>query len=295
MRELLARALRACGLQATHQTSCNACCNTSPFACAVLAGTRVDSTIDIKEVAQPLALTKQYHVSHACAEVYCALRHQRHVRPLEQAIGIRVRQRITGNVRPKGRYDIESSELDAFVRDPNAPSTEPASLVRALNREQAFRVIPSGSDLTYAKRLFYRTGLDIAAIAKGREEGSPLEMLTPSPWLEQVASEKGGGTAAQWVENSVFGGMFAEFGLSKHGAPSTAKNRPLRILDPELFQEIQTFDTLVCDDGGQEQADFMCMGELPKRVVFVHAKVNSSQMSVSAMQIVGRQLASSPC
>lgn len=196
---------------------------------------------------------------------------------------------VTGNVRPKGRYDIESPELDAFIRDSNAPSTEPASLVRALNREQAFRVIPSGSDLTYAKRLFYRTGLDIDAIAQGSEEGTPLEMLTPSPWLEQVTSEKGGGTAAKWVAHSVFGGMFAEFGLSSHGAHSKAQKRPLHTLDPTLAQEIHTFDTLVCDDGGQEQADFMCMGESPRRVVFIHAKVNSSQMSVSAMQIVGRQ------
>ena len=139
------------------------------------------------------------------------------------------------------------------------------------------------------KRLFYRTGLDIVAIVQGREEGSPLEMLTPSPWLERVTSEKGGGTAAQWVAHSVFGGMFAEFGLSEHGAPSTAKKRPLRTLDPTLSQEINTFATLVCDDGGQEQADFMCMGESPRRVVFIHAEVNNRQMSVSAMQIVGRQ------
>ena len=206
-----------------------------------------------------------------------------------KALNGKITYSVTGNVRRKGRYDIESPELDAFVRDPNAPSTEPASLVRALNREQAFRVIPNGSDLTYAKRLFYQTGLDIAAIAAGNEEGSPLEMLTPSSWLAQVTSEKGGGTAAQWVAHSVFGGMFAEFGLSNHGAPSAANARPLLALDPTLSQEIQTFDTLVCDDGGQEQADFMCMGDAPKRVVFVHAKVNSSQMSVSAMQIVGRQ------
>lgn len=196
---------------------------------------------------------------------------------------------VTGNVRPKGRYDIESPELDAFVRDPNSPSTEPASLVRAINKEQAFRVIPSGSDLTYAKRLFYQTGLDIDAIAAGREEGSPLEMLTPSPWLEQVTSEKGGGNARQWVAGSVFGGVFAEFGLSNHGARSNARSRPLHALDPALAQELQTFDTMVCDDGGQEQADFMFKGESPRRVVFVHAKVNDNSMSVSAMQIVGRQ------
>lgn len=206
-----------------------------------------------------------------------------------QPLNGKITYRVTGNVRPKGRYDIESPEIDAFIRDSSAPSTEPASLVRALNREQAFRVIPSGSNLTYAKRLFYLTGLDIAAIAQGREEGSPLEMLTPSPWLEQVTSEKGGGTAAQWVAHSVFGGMFAEFGFSKHGAPSKAKKRPLHNLDPTLSQEIHSFDTLVCDDGSHEQADFMCMGESPRRVVFVHAKVNSSQMSVSSMQIVGRQ------
>ena len=196
---------------------------------------------------------------------------------------------VTGNVRPRGRYDVDSPELDAFVRDPNSPSTEPASLVRALNKQQAFRVIPSASALTYAKRLFYQTGLDIDAIAAGREEGSPLEMLTPSPWLEQVSSEKGGGNAKQWVALSVFGGVFAEFGLSNHGAPSTARTRPLRALDPTLSQELQTFDTMVCDDGGQEQTDFMFKGESPRRVVFVHAKVNNSSMSVSAMQIVGRQ------
>ena len=196
---------------------------------------------------------------------------------------------VTGNVRPRGRYDIESQELDAFVRDPNRPSSEPASLVRALNKVQAFRVIPSGSDLTYAKRLFYQTGLDINAIAAGHEEGSPLEMLTPSLWLEQVSSEKGGGSATNWVKRSVFGGIFAEFGLSNHGASSTARPRPLRALDQALSQELQTFDTMVCDDGGQEQADFMFKGENPRRVVFVHAKVNDSLMSVSAMQIVGRQ------
>ncbi|WP_307616878.1 hypothetical protein [Variovorax boronicumulans] len=49
------------------------------------------------------------------------------------------------------------------------------------------------------------------------------------------------------------------------------------------------FDTMVCDDGGQEQADFMFKGESPRRVVFVHAKGNDNSMSVSAMQIVGRQ------
>ncbi|WP_255484694.1 DEAD/DEAH box helicase [Duganella sp. 1224] len=206
-----------------------------------------------------------------------------------EALNGNIKYSVTGNVRPRGRYDIESPELDAFVRDPNSPSTEPASIVRALNKEQAFRVIPSGSDLTYAKRLFYQTGLDIDAIAAGHEEGSPLEMLTPSPWLAQVLSEKGGGNARQWVEQSVFGGVFAEFGLSNHGAPSTARLRPLRTLDPTLSQELHTFDTVVCDDGGQEQADFMLKGENPRRVVFVHAKVNDSTMSVSSMQIVGRQ------
>lgn len=200
-----------------------------------------------------------------------------------------IKYTVTGNVRPRGRYDVESSDLDAFIRDPNVKATEPASLVRALNKEQAFRVIPSASDLTYAKRLFYRTGLDIAAIAAGHEEGTPLEMLTPSPWLEQVVSEKGSGSRTQWVMESVFGGMFAEFGLSNHGAPSKARNRPLQTLDPKLSQELRSFETMVCDDGGKEQADFMFMGNGPRRVVFVHAKVNDNLMSVGAMQVVGRQ------
>lgn len=200
---------------------------------------------------------------------------------------------VTGNVRPRGRYDVESDELDAFVRDPKGVPSESPSFVNAINKEQAFRVIPSAHDLTYAKRLFYRTGLNIDAIAAGREEGSALEMLIPSPWLEQVQSEKGSGTPQQWVSGSVFGGVFAEFGLSDHGAPSPARRRPLRRLDPTLAQELLTFDTVVCDDGGQEQADFMLHGESPRRVVFVHAKVNDNRMSLNAMQIVGRQAVAS--
>ena len=204
-----------------------------------------------------------------------------------------IKYSVTGNVRPRGRYDVESDELDAFVRNPDTAAVDSASIVSAINKEQAFRVIPSTGDLTYAKRLFYQTGLDIHAIATGRYEGTPLEMLVTSPWLEQVQSEKGRGTPTQWVAGSVFGGVFAEFGLSNHGARSSARPRPLRHLDPTLADELQRFDTLVCDDGGGEQADFMLHSETPRRVVFVHAKVNNNRMSLNAMQIVGRQAVAS--
>jgi superfamily II DNA or RNA helicase len=196
---------------------------------------------------------------------------------------------VTGNVRPRGRYEIESPELDKFVRDPQLKVAEPMNLVKQINKEQAFRVIPHAPNLVYAARRFYLDDLDLEAIKRGDEKGTPLERLRQSNWMAQVTSEKGSGTAAQWVKNSIFGGMFAEFGLSDLGAPSTSHGRPVTTHDPDLSAELATFHTVVCDDGGNEKADFILVSENPPKVVLIHAKVNDTKLSLNAMQIVGRQ------
>jgi len=196
---------------------------------------------------------------------------------------------VTGNVRPRGRYDVESPELEKFVMNASARVKEPANLVNLINKDQAFRIIPYAANLVYAKKRFYLDELDFAAIRRGDEQGTPLERLRKSDWMGEVVSEKGSGDTANWVGRSIFGGMFAEFGLSDFGLPSAAAVRPIETHDAELSEELKQFHTIICDDGGQEKADFILVADSPPRVVFIHAKVNDNELSLNAMQIVGRQ------
>jgi hypothetical protein len=204
------------------------------------------------------------------------------------AINGNLKYQITGSIHRRGRYVVESPDLDRFVQDPAAAAT--LSFVKAINKVQALRVVPLTPELTYAKKTFYRAGLDVAAIARGEERGTPLEYLRPSAWMQRVTSEKGAGGMNQWVNESIFGGMFAHYGFPNLGRRWAAfTDRPIRSHDPLLADELDTFETVVCDDGGQEWADFMLVSHQTSKVVFLHAKVGDSMLSLNAMQIVGRQ------
>lgn len=195
---------------------------------------------------------------------------------------------ISGSVHRRGRYVVESRQLDEYVRNPDAPRT--LSFASAINKVQALRVVPVAHALTYAKRTFYRSGIDVGLLRSGVERGTPLEYLRPSNWMAQMQSEKGRGPIGKWVTESIFGGLYAHFGLPDRGNARAAFTvRPVRQHDPDLADELDTFDLVVCDDGGQEWADFMLVSEPDKRVVFIHAKVGDSQLSLNAMQAVGRQ------
>jgi superfamily II DNA or RNA helicase len=197
---------------------------------------------------------------------------------------------ITGSVHRRGKYLVKSEGLDQLLLDPATTVGEPASLVSLINKEQAFRVITQARNLTYANKVFYATDLNIDAVRAGHGRGTPLESVVASKWMSHVVSEKGGGTPSQWVEGSIFGGVYAHFGLPKHGKKlASLSARPIRANDAALASELDTFDIVVCDDGGKERADFMLVSEDPPRVVFVHAKVNDTAFSLNSMQIVGRQ------
>jgi hypothetical protein len=197
---------------------------------------------------------------------------------------------VSGTVHRRGRYEFEGKALDACIRDPKTPAGEPASLAAMINKEQAFRVLPYAPDLTYANKVFYRTGINIEAIRSGHELGTPLESMHTSKWMAHVRSEKGKGDMSEWVDGSIFGGMYAQFDRPNFGARLAGFTaRPLADKDADLAKELATFDIVVCDDGGKERADFMLVSEQLKRVVFVHAKVNDSQFSLNSVQVVGRQ------
>lgn len=195
---------------------------------------------------------------------------------------------ITGSIHRRGRYVVQSAELDDFVVD--SSDNDAPSFVKVLNKAQAIRVVSAAPDLTYAKKTFYRTGLDIAALARGIERGTPLEYLKSSAWMQQVSSEKGEGGMAKWVSDSIFGGLYAHFDRPMFGRRNASHTtRPIRTHDSDLADELDKFDLVVCDDGGKEWADFMMVNSAEQRVVFVHAKVNDSSMSLNSMQVVGRQ------
>jgi hypothetical protein len=196
---------------------------------------------------------------------------------------------VSGSIHRRGRYVVESSQLDAFVVDSNSAGA--SSFVKAINKTQALRVVPAAPDLTYARKTFYKAGLNIDAIARGDIRGTPFEYLRESAWLQHVSSEKGSSSSiATWVNESIFGGVYAHYGLPAFGRQRGAfVARPIRGHDPGLADELDQFEVVVCDDGGQEWADFMLVSEGTRRVVFVHAMVNDSEMSLNAMQIVGRQ------
>lgn len=199
-----------------------------------------------------------------------------------------IKYEITGTVHRRGRYVINSPQMDAFVAE--AGGDQPTSLSRAVTRRQAFRIVPAAVGLTYARRTFYRAGIDFAAIKEGKETGTPLEALRPSAWMANVISEKGRGAMSEWVSGSIFGGMYARYGFARHGRRSPS-NRvfPIALHDPKLEKELEEFDIVVCDDGSNEMVDFFLVSNSTRRVVFVHAKVNDSKMSLNAMQVVGRQ------
>lgn len=197
---------------------------------------------------------------------------------------------ITGSLHRRGKYVVKSQELDDFLLDAATTVGEPTSLVSLINKEQAFRVITQAPNLAYANKVFYATELNIDAIRAGHGRGTPLESVVASRWMDSVTSEKGSGGPTQWVNGSIFGGMYAHYDLPRYGTRlASLTARPVRANDALLADSLDTFDIAVCDDGGRERADFMLVSENPPRVVFIHAKVNDTAFSLNSMQIVGRQ------
>lgn len=200
---------------------------------------------------------------------------------------------ITGTLHRRGRYVVECDDLDSYLIGHKATRKEkPKLLSGMLTRDQAFRVIPDDPTLIYAQRHFYHPRQSITEIAKDLP-GGPLEYVIGSPWLASVKSEKGDGTwpIGRWVSESIFGGVYAQEGLADFGAANTLHHSAIRSLDPEMADRLADFSSIICDDGGTESCDFLCVDDRAgdPRLVLIHAKVDDTTMSLNAMQAVGRQ------
>jgi hypothetical protein len=100
----------------------------------------------------------------------------------------------------RDRYILRSSDLDTFTDSGNAKLT----LVKRLNRGQAFRIIPATPQVVYAWRQFYSIDLRLKD-ADGRS--LMLDLVTALPDLANISSEKGFkiGEFNNWPSTSLFG------------------------------------------------------------------------------------------
>jgi len=152
------------------------------------------------------------------------------------------------------RFTITSSDLQRVIQRQAAERRR--NLVARLNFEQSFRVITTDG-LIYAHQQFYKSRLPLWG--KNSRRGIDLShVLFARTELSNTTSEKGKeeGTAngTTWEKGSVF-----EL-IDRRGRSGLLESDGLKA------------DILVCDDLGNELADFIALQRNPLRVVFIHAK-----------------------
>ena len=159
------------------------------------------------------------------------------------------------------RYVLQSDDLDEYL---DSKTERSVTLTKRLNQSQAFRIIPEAPSVVYAHRQFYSVDLRL----KGTNAGQIiLDLLTPVTRLGTTKEEKGQavGRLKNWPDGSLFNLLSNE--LSASAAKSLFGTR---------------FSGLVCDDLGDEAADFIGIQEDPPRVVFVHAKTSEKGYKLAA-------------
>ena len=190
-------------------------------------------------------------------------------------------------VEETGKYRIESDELNArFPAQERDDRRQGQTLVQRLNQRQSFRVLTSRQGAIYSEGNFYEP-----RVRWRLEDGSTpiLDYVLASPSLDQVNSEKGENHFAPnrsiWHQQSIFG-VFSATCEGQRAADG--------IPDDELTAAIEALPIWLCDDDGQEVADFIGLDPDNKKMVLVHAKVgsqgpNGRGFNVGGLQVVGRQ------
>lgn len=162
------------------------------------------------------------------------------------------------------RFELDSPALAEEVVTRRANGERSRNLVSHLNIEQAFRIV-TDSGLIYANGQFYQPRIPLW----GPKADGGLELFNVIIGCDELAdilSEKGSetGTAKTWPKTSLF-----EF-IDRKGASGL------------LAQQSLSPDLLVCDDLGNEVADFIAVQKDPDRVVLIHAKCGKAGQTLSA-------------
>lgn len=182
----------------------------------------------------------------------------------------------------RGRYEIASKKLEHdFVRsDPS--DRHRRNLISYLNREQAFRVVPSKDWTIYAHGQFVQP-----RVFPDGEDGPWMDLMrlfVDVPALGATTSEKGLRNTARvgggWDVNCVFG-------IIERCAVGPQYPREAVRLKTAMRPG---FDTVICDDWGiNETCDFFCVDEANSRVVVIHAKYVDKRESASVFHDVCSQ------
>jgi len=164
-------------------------------------------------------------------------------------------------------YKLECVELrnDFEYFDELGTVKKDESIIRYLNREQCFRIIPEDNSIIYAHRHFYKPRLSILNKAK-RNKVELVNVFVPVAELAHVATEKGKKIINnKWERGSLF------YYIDMLGKGT------------EIFKYLGSLDYLLCDDAGDtEMADFIGLQLNPLRIVVIHAKAFSKVKKRSA-------------
>lgn len=153
----------------------------------------------------------------------------------------------------KARFELTSADLQRVIERDSVHRRR--NLVARLNLDQSFRVV-TDDGLIYAHKRFYKPRLPLW----GRSRTGSIDVsrvLVTCAALKSSQSEKGSigsATGRGWEKGSVF-----------ELIDRTGKSGLLAL---DGFQA----DVLICDDEGNELADFIALQRKPIRVAFVHAK-----------------------
>ena len=167
------------------------------------------------------------------------------------------------------RYQLSCPDLDdRFSMTDSIGDPTARSLIRYVNHEQSFRVVPALVPPDYAiyvGGLFCRPHLPLA----GSASLSPdlLELFTGVPALRDVTNEKGAPGSARasgWEVGSLF-----------HLIDTLGRGTA-------LAAELRDTELLVCDDMQTETCDFVAVTSRPRRVIVMHLKAFPDQKRISA-------------
>jgi hypothetical protein len=176
------------------------------------------------------------------------------------------------------RYTVEARSLVAEgFREQDGDSRE---LIRAINEDQALRIVPRSATAIYAHGRFFATPLPVGA---STVEYPWIRLLEPLGELAATGSEKGTGGAEGQVPGQNAWPSDSVFGLVDRVRGGDAAPEPLRRLFP-------TVDLLLCTDMGSEVADFVIANQA--RIALVHAKHGGGAVhSAGALQeVIGQAM-----
>lgn len=194
------------------------------------------------------------------------------------------------------KYRLSSLKLDEMYYNVERAGK---SIVRRLNAEQAFRVIPETRGVVYAAGEFYDPQIGLGEAYKDKHN-LILDTIHPYSVFKSIKSEKGPKRSKEdldanpeprsgWPRDAFFG-LIDRVGTRRLGR--------LQLSDHEkkLLPLFKNVELLVCDDMGTELADFIMVRSIApniKRVVLIHCKAlapkEKTQVSASAMADVCSQ------